>query len=55
MFTNNLIVLLKLLKDYNLEIEEIIRNNNKEFNNEDLSVLIENIMIDLKDLDRSLN
>ena len=40
MFTNNLIVLLKLLKDYNLEIEEIIRNNNKEFNNEDLSVLI---------------
>jgi hypothetical protein len=55
MFTNNLIVLLKLLKDYNLEIEEIIRNNNKEFNNEDLSVLIENIMIDLKDLDRNLN
>ena len=55
MFTNNLIVLLKLLKDYNVEIEEIIRNNNKEFNNEDLSVLIENIMIDLKDLDRSLN
>jgi hypothetical protein len=55
MFTNNLIVLLKLLKDYNLEIEEIIRNNNKEFNNEDLSVLIENIMIDLKNLDRNLN
>ena len=55
MFTNNLIVLFKMLKDYNVEIEEIIRNNNKEFNNEDLSVLIENIMIDLKDLDRSLN
>ena len=55
MFTNNLIVLFKMLKDYNVEIEEIIRNNNKEFNNKDLSVLIENIMIDLKDLDRSLN
>ena len=55
MFTNNLIVLFKMLKDYNVEIEDIIRNNNKEFNNEDLSVLIENIMIDLKDLDRSLN
>jgi hypothetical protein len=55
MFTNNLIVLLKLLRDYNLEIEDIIRNDNKEFNNEDLSVLIENIMIDLKDLDRNLN
>jgi hypothetical protein len=54
MFTNNLIVLLKLLKDYNLEIEDIIRND-KEFNNEDLSVLIENIMIDLKNLDRNLN
>ena len=55
MFTNNLIVLFKMLKDYNVEIEEIIRNNNKEFNKKDLSVLIENIMIDLKDLDRSLN
>ena len=44
MFTNNLIVLFKMLKDYNVEIEEIIRNNNKEFNNEDLSVLIENII-----------
>jgi hypothetical protein len=55
MFTNNLIVLLKLLRDYNLEIEDIIRNDNKEFNNEDLSVLIENIMIDLKNLDRNLN
>ena len=54
MFTNNLIVLLKLLRDYNLEIEDIIRND-KEFNNEDLSVLIENIMIDLKNLDRNLN
>jgi hypothetical protein len=53
MFTNNLIVLFKMLKDYNVEIEDIIRNN-KEFNSEDLSVLIENIMCDLKDLNRNI-
>jgi hypothetical protein len=29
--------------------------DNKEINNEELSILIENIIIDLKDLDRNLN
>jgi hypothetical protein len=43
-----------MLKDYNVEIEDIIRNS-REFNSEDLSVLIENIMCDLKDLNRNLN
>jgi hypothetical protein len=42
-----------MLKDYNVEIEDIIRNN-REFNSEDLSILIENIMCDLKDLNRNI-
>ncbi len=56
-YSNKVIVLFKMLKDYNEEIYKIIvdDDNNKEFNNEDLSVLIENIIIDLKDLDRNLN
>jgi len=53
MFTNNLIVLFKMLKGYNVEIEDIIRNN-REFNSKDLSILIENIMCDLKDLNRNI-
>ena len=57
MYCNNLIVLLRILKDYNVNIENIINSEDleSEFNNEDLSILIENIIIDLKDLDRSLN
>lgn len=54
MYSNKLIELFKMLKDYNVEIENIIRDNDKEFSNEDLSMLIENIMCDLKDLDRSI-
>ena len=58
MYSNDVIVLFKMLKDYNEEIYKIIVSSdvddNKEFNNEDLSVLIENIIIDLKDLDRNL-
>ena len=58
MYSNDVIVLFKMLKDYNEEIEKIIvsssDDDNKEFSNEDLSVLIENIIIDLKYLDRNL-
>ena len=56
MYSNKVIVLFKMLKDYNEEIYKIIvdDDNNKEFNNEDLSVLIENIMCDLKDLNRNI-
>jgi hypothetical protein len=58
-YSNDVIVLFKMLKDYNEEIEKIIvsssDDDNKEFSNEDLSVLIENIIIDLKYLDRNLN
>jgi hypothetical protein len=58
MYSNDVIVLFKMLKDYNEEIYKIIisssDDDNKEFNNEDLSVLIENIIIDLKYLDRNL-
>jgi len=57
MYCNNLVVLLRILKSYNVSIENIINDENleNEFNNEDLSILIENIIIDLKDLDRNLN
>jgi hypothetical protein len=41
--------LLEILNDY------IIDLNNNNYNNEELSILIENIIIDLKDLDRNLN
>ena len=56
MYSNKVIVLFKMLKDYNEEIYKIIvdDDNNKEFNNEDLSILIENIMCDLKDLNRNI-
>jgi hypothetical protein len=57
MYNNNLIVLLNLLKSYSSEIETIVTDdeNEKEFGNEFISDLIENIMIDLKDLDRNLS
>jgi hypothetical protein len=57
MYNNNLIVLLNLLKSYSSEIETIVTDddNEKEFGNEFISDLIENIMIDLKDLDRNLD
>jgi hypothetical protein len=59
MYSNDVIVLFKMLKNYNEEIYKIIVSSdvedNKEFSNEDLSILIENIIIDLKDLDRNLN
>jgi hypothetical protein len=58
MYSNKVIVLFNILKNYNEEIYKIIVSSdvddNKEFNNEDLSILIENIMCDLKDLDRNL-
>jgi hypothetical protein len=56
MYSNNVIVLFNILKNYNEEIYKIIvdDDNNKEFNNEDLSILIENIMCDLKDLNRNI-
>ena len=51
-------MLLNLLKGYSSEIETIVTdddNNEKVFGNEFISDLIENIMIDLKDLDRNLS
>jgi len=58
MYSNKVIVLFKMLKDYNEEIYKIIvsssDDDDKEFNNEDLSILIENIMCDLKDLNRNI-
>jgi len=57
MYNNNLIVLLNLLKGYSSEIETIVTDdeNEKVFGNEFISDLIENIIIDLKDLDRNLS
>ena len=40
--------LLEILSGYLTEL------NNNDFNNEELSIVIENIMCDLKDLDRNL-
>jgi len=58
MYSNKVIVLFKMLKDYNEEIYKIIvsssDDDDKEFSNEDLSILIENIMCDLKDLNRNI-
>lgn len=45
----NVIYLLNVLRSYFNDL-----NVNRDINNEDLSVLIENIIIDLKDLDRNL-
>jgi hypothetical protein len=57
-YSNKVIVLFNILKNYNEEIYKIIVSSdvddNKEFNNEDLSILIENIMCDLKDLNRNI-
>jgi hypothetical protein len=41
--------LLEILSGYLTEL------NNNDFDNEELSIVIENIMCDLKDLDRNLN
>ena len=58
MYSNDVIVLFKMLKDYNEEIYKIIVSSDveddKEFSSEDLSILIENIMCDLKDLNRNI-
>ena len=58
MYSNKVIVLFNILKNYNEEIYKIIVSSDveddKEFSNEDLSILIENIMCDLKDLNRNL-
>ena len=58
MYSNNVIVLFNILKNYNEEIYKIIVSSDveddKEFNSEDLSILIENIMCDLKDLNRNI-
>ena len=58
MYSNKVIVLFKMLKDYNEEIYKIIVSSDveddKEFSSEDLSILIENIMCDLKDLNRNI-
>ena len=54
-YSNNLVVLLKLLKGYSSDIESIITDDSdKEFNNEDISGLIESLMDDLKDLNRNI-
>jgi hypothetical protein len=58
MYSNNVIVLFNILKNYNEEIYKIIVSSDveddKEFSSEDLSILIENIMCDLKDLNRNI-
>jgi hypothetical protein len=58
MYNNNVIVLFNILKNYNEEIYKIIVSSDveddKEFSSEDLSILIENIMCDLKDLNRNI-
>ena len=46
----NVTYLMSVLKDYFDNLK-----NNKQMNNEDLSMLIENMIIDLKDLDRNLD
>lgn len=46
----NVTYLMSVLKDYFNNLK-----NNKQMNNEDLSMLIENMIIDLKDLDRNLD
>jgi len=55
-YSNSLIQLSSILKGYNDEVIKVITDDesDKEFSDEDLKVLIENIMVDLKDLDRSL-
>ena len=45
----NVIYLMSVLKDYYNDLK-----NNEQMNDEDLSVLVENLTIDLKDLDRHL-
>lgn len=47
---NNVIYLMSILRDYFNDLK-----NNRNINNEELSILIENLIIDLKDLDRNLN
>jgi hypothetical protein len=58
MYSNKVIVLFNILKNYNEEIYKIIVSSDveddKEFSSEDLSILIENIMCDLKDLNRNI-
>ena len=46
----NVTYLMSVLKDYFNNLK-----NNRQMNNEDLSMLIENMIIDLKDLDRNLD
>ena len=46
----NVTYLMSVLKDYFDNLK-----NNRQMDNEDLSMLIENMIIDLKDLDRNLD
>jgi hypothetical protein len=54
-YSNNLVVLLKLLKGYSSDIESIITDDSdKEFDDGGVSGLIESLMDDLKDLNRNM-
>jgi hypothetical protein len=46
----NVVYLMSVLKDYFNSLK-----NNKQMNNEDLSILIDSFITDLKDLDRNLD
>lgn len=46
----NVIYLMSVLKDYYTDLKD-----NQQMTNEILSLFVENLIIDLKDLDRNLN
>ena len=54
MYSNDVIKLYFMLKGYCSSLEEVIRDNDNEFSDESLLVEIENIMNDLKDLERGI-
>ena len=47
---DNVIYLLNVLRNYFNDL-----NENRNINDEELSILLENLIIDLKDLDRNIN
>lgn len=54
MYSNKVIELFKILKDYSDNLENIIRDNDNEFSDYLILLEIENIINDLKDLDRNI-
>ena len=54
MYSNDVIKLYFMLKGYSDNLEKVIRDNDNEFSDGELMLEIENIMNDLKDLERSI-